>query len=71
MVKTLAHHPEDGITWQIGNPALLAELYRDKHVISDFRRRDVAAGGQECAPLVPIFHAAVNASRIFQRRLPY
>ncbi|MGE0755243.1 MAG: anhydro-N-acetylmuramic acid kinase [Alphaproteobacteria bacterium] len=55
--QTVAHRPAEGMTWQIGNGALLAEKTRID-VVCDFRRRDVAAGG-EGAPLVPLFHAAL------------
>ena len=52
--QTIRHHPESGFSVQIGAPALLAELCGIE-VITDFRSRDLAAGG-EGAPLVPAFH---------------
>jgi anhydro-N-acetylmuramic acid kinase len=43
--QTIRHEPARGFTVQIGNPALLSEL-TGITVVSDFRSRDVAAGGQ-------------------------
>ena len=58
--QTIRHRPELGYTRQIINPALLAEV-TGIDVISDFRHRDIAAGGQG-APLVPAFHQSVFGS---------
>ncbi|HEU5218247.1 MAG TPA: anhydro-N-acetylmuramic acid kinase [Gemmatimonadales bacterium] len=49
--QTVWHEPPI-VTWQLGEPAFLAERFGVR-VVSGFRGRDVAAGG-EGAPLVPI-----------------
>ncbi len=56
--QTIRHRPlsVDPFTLQIGDPHILAEK-TGITVVADFRRRDIAAGG-EGAPLAPSFHAA-------------
>jgi anhydro-N-acetylmuramic acid kinase len=56
---TVAHRPDRGWTWQIGDGAALARAL-GKPVVFDFRSADVAAGGQG-APLAPGFHRALVA----------
>lgn len=64
--QTIEHAPDGhpgtqgqgpAYTQQLDNPSLLAEL-TGITVVADFRRRDLAAGGQ-AAPLAPAFHEAL------------
>lgn len=57
---TVRHIASEGISMQIGNPWILAKEFQVP-VVSDFRRCDVAAGGQG-APLVAMFHQALFAN---------
>lgn len=53
--QTVRHVPKEGLTWQLGDMNLVAEKV-GVPVVGDFRRRDMAAGG-EGAPFAPLFHA--------------
>lgn len=64
--QTIRHHPpsshqpsEQGFTLQIGDPNTIAQS-TGITTVADFRRRDIAVGG-EGAPLAPAFHAAAFA----------
>lgn len=57
--QTIAHDPSgsDGYSTQLADPNRIAEI-TGITTVADFRRRDVAAGGQG-APLASAFHAAL------------
>ena len=60
--QTIRHHPDriPAFTLQIGDPNTIAVM-TGITTVADFRRMDVASGGQG-APLVPAFHDAVLRS---------
>lgn len=60
--QTIRHAPEQGVTVQLGDGALLASRTGIR-VVFDFRSNDVRHGGQG-APLVPLYHQALVAGQI-------
>ncbi len=69
--QTVRHQPATnttpGYSLQIGDPNTIAAL-TNIDVIADFRRRDIAEGGQG-APLVPAFHQQVFSSDNINRAI--
>jgi anhydro-N-acetylmuramic acid kinase len=67
--QTIRHRPDLPLpfTCQIGDPNTLTEM-TGVTVVADFRRRDVAAGGQG-APLLPVFHDHVFRSDVEDRAI--
>jgi anhydro-N-acetylmuramic acid kinase len=65
--QTLFHHPHGDAPFstQIGDPNTIAQQ-TGITTIADFRRRDMAAGGQG-APLVPAFHEAIFHQHEYDR----
>lgn len=67
--QTIRHYPKstdkDGYSLQIGDPNIIAE-HTGITTVADFRRRDIAAGGQG-APLAPAFHRAAFYSEANSR----
>ncbi|WP_415236100.1 anhydro-N-acetylmuramic acid kinase [Sneathiella sp.] len=57
--QTLFHDAPNGITVQVGNGQLLADL-TGINVVTDFRTNDVKSGG-EGAPFAPLYHRALAA----------
>jgi len=55
--QTVFHDPDNGVTVQLGDGDLLAEM-TGIDVVFDFRSADVAAGG-EGAPFASLYHAAL------------
>lgn len=63
--QTIRHRPQGSaqspsFTWQIGDANTIAHI-TGVTTVADFRRRDLAAGGQG-APLAPLFHQGLAAA---------
>ncbi len=67
--QTICHRPTGmfPFTLQIGDPSVIAER-TGVTTIADFRRADIAAGGQG-APLLPALHAAVMSDPLIPRAI--
>lgn len=67
--QTVCHRPDGAhpFSLQIGDPSVIAER-SGILTVADFRRADVAAGGQG-APLLPALHAAVFADPAIARAI--
>lgn len=63
--QTIRHLPQQAFTLQIGDPNIIAAL-TSITTIADFRRKDMALGGQG-APLVPAFHHHLFANEHIDR----
>lgn len=55
--QTVAHDPDEGWTWQLGDGAALSRVL-NRCIVWDFRTADMEAGGQG-APLAPFYHFAL------------
>ncbi|MBC8209535.1 MAG: anhydro-N-acetylmuramic acid kinase [Gammaproteobacteria bacterium] len=67
--QTIRHSPQGGFpyTLQIGDPNIIAAR-TGLNVVADFRRRDLALGGQG-APLTPAFHHEVFLTELNNRAI--